>query len=447
MQKFTKQIAVLLLFAALTGCTIQHKQPVEPEEAVVLAPPLTERDEKWIEDINFVKETMYAKHPNPFYSTSKEEFDLYFNKLIDDVPNLEEHVILVELQKIIAKAKDGHMKLDLVSHFLRACPYLFEQYQGELYAIAHSTLEPEWAQGLYQKLVQINGVDIKYIESKLSELWSTDGSAYWQYSDVGIPKLLAMPYVLDAIGVPNTEKYMDYTFADETGQLLTTRLDLVRIDKYNTAEQNTAPAWAGERVSFYAMPTNNKPYEYRYLAEENAIYLIYQQCKDDEEQPFVDFVEKLFQVVQDNQVQKIIVDLRANKGGNSSVINPLFNKLVQWPKFQDTPNQLIVLIGKNTFSAGVDAVQNLSRLSCATVAGSPTGGDIASFGNIEIVTLPNCKASFIYTTKYFSGGKKISETGTVPKHYNAYLPDVYIENTIESYKQGRDLVLEWALEQ
>ncbi len=137
-----------------------------------------------------------------------------------------------------------------------------------------------------------------------------------------------------------------------------------------------------------------------------------------------------------NGYEKVVVDLRYNSGGDSSVWWPLLDALELRQKEQGFP--VYTLIGADTFSSGIiDALESRERLS-ATLIGSPTGGSVNGYGELESFTLPHMPITVSYSTKYFE---------LVPGYEGSSLvPDILVETTLADYLAGRDTVVEAVLE-
>ena len=75
-----------------------------------------------------------------------------------------------------------------------------------------------------------------------------------------------------------------------------------------------------------------KPYYgYEYLEDTHTLYIQYNRCAEDPNESFASFTNKLFTFADAHPVQRVIVDLRFNGGGNSSVVQPLLDGLKARP--------------------------------------------------------------------------------------------------------------------
>lgn len=72
-------------------------------------------------------------------------------------------------------------------------------------------------------------------------------------------------------------------------------------------------------------------YWYKYLSETHTLYIQYSKCRNEPDNPFVNFTRDLFAFADTQSVQRVIVDLRFNMGGNSDILQPLVAGLKSRP--------------------------------------------------------------------------------------------------------------------
>ena len=181
-------------------------------------------------------------------------------------------------------------------------------------------------------------------------------------------------------------------------------------------------------------------YWYEYLPDSRALYIQYSKCQDNPKKSFKEFVGDVFRFVDSlhgpDEVERVIVDLRFNSGGDSSVIDPLIEGLQSRPRLTAS-GRLYALIGRETFSSGMMAAVQLRRDLYAILMGEPTGSPPNEYGEVKRFTLPNSKIIVRYTTKYFRLLKNSNP--------EAVEPDVLIQRSIADFLSGHDQVLEAAI--
>ena len=135
-------------------------------------------------------------------------------------------------------------------------------------------------------------------------------------------------------------------------------------------------------------------------------------------------------------IERVIVDVRQNYGGEIGTDQPLLDVLV--PYGQANPGRLDVIIGRNTFSAASLFVAALQRDAGARIVGEPMGGATAFWGDTGTVSLPYSKlAVFVSDSTY-----RDPATTTEPLSLE---PDLAAPMASADYFGDRDPALEAAL--
>jgi hypothetical protein len=144
-----------------------------------------------------------------------------------------------------------------------------------------------------------------------------------------------------------------------------------------------------------------------------------------------DLAEQLRRLARRPGVERIVVDLRHNPGGNNTTYAPLLEELV-------AVDDLVVLIGRTTFSAAANLIAELEQRADPTLVGEPSGGSPNLYGDTIAVALPEAGLSAQIAAVYW----ELADPGD-PRV--AFEPDVPVELTSADFLAGRDPVLSAAL--
>lgn len=203
------------------------------------------------------------------------------------------------------------------------------------------------------------------------------------------------------------------------------------------------------------------------------------QCRPDKH--YRDSLAAFFAAVAESGVSRVAIDLRANSGGNSQVVNE-FMRYIDVPDFKDysaeirvsaastaqrgdygmgpgfhshppqvsvnerhtTPppfaGELFVLTSAQTLSSGSWFAVVLADNDLATVVGEPTGSAPSAFGDILTFTLPESGLSFTLSHKRFLRPNAAADPATQLE------PDVRIPVLGRHLVDGSDPVLEYLRE-
>jgi tetratricopeptide (TPR) repeat protein len=136
-------------------------------------------------------------------------------------------------------------------------------------------------------------------------------------------------------------------------------------------------------------------------------------------------------------VERVVLDIRTNGGGNNFLNRFLVKEIIRRPQL-DTPNRFFVLIGRGVFSAAQNLVNELDFYTNATFVGEPTGNAPNQYGDARLLELPNSKLRIFVSSLYWQGHSAM-DTRTW------FTPDIFVEMTSADYRAKRDPILETAL--
>ena len=133
-------------------------------------------------------------------------------------------------------------------------------------------------------------------------------------------------------------------------------------------------------------------------------------------------------------LERLVVDLRHNGGGDSEVLRPLLAGLGRRPEWRGP--RVVALIGNATYSSAMMNALVLRRDLGAVLVGEPTGQRPNSFGEVRSFRLPFSGLRVGCSTRRF----RLVE-GDPP----SLEPDVEVPTTFDDLYHGRDPVLERVL--
>ncbi len=171
------------------------------------------------------------------------------------------------------------------------------------------------------------------------------------------------------------------------------------------------------------------PYDYKIL-EGNILYLRYAKCFDDKEYPFNLMVEDISKKIQKKHIERYILDVRGNTGGNSEILNP-FQQLVAEKNMKGC-----VLIDNGVFSSGRFAVARFKKHLNAILIGQPTGGATKSYGYTKPLEVED---------KKFSASIRLWDFSDAFGYEGAIKPDIFVKESIEDIQKQSDVVLDKAV--
>lgn len=345
-----------------------------------------------------------------------ENMDAIINNL-DKFKNDDE--VKVEFSKALASIKQLHTKLELGNENI--LPFLLYMSENKLYVI--DTL-PQYSDYIFSEIVDINNHPVDLISEDLKQIVSVDNEAGYR---VVIPSNIIRYSMLHGLGIINSEDTEIPITFKVGGKKKTINTSFVY--QGDSSLQLIRPN--AEKYLYLKYGKGN--YEYVYLPNDYVVYVAYNSCEEDPEYSMEEFSHRVARTIQENTVSKVIIDLRNNRGGNSEVISPLLTSLSYIPEIK---NRIIVLIGRHTASSAmINAIQFRSDFN-ATLVGEPANGDPNKPGDLFSYKLQESGTTVSYSTKTFRM-QDSNETSLVP--------NIIIETSIQDLKEGKDPVLDEAL--
>jgi C-terminal processing protease CtpA/Prc len=177
-------------------------------------------------------------------------------------------------------------------------------------------------------------------------------------------------------------------------------------------------------------------YWYRYLPDSRTVYIHYRACAEMKDRPFDAFAAEVLDFIDNQQVDRVTLDLRYNGGGNSAIAQPLIRGLSQRDEFAEE-GRLFVIIGRRTFSSALLNSLDLRDNTGALFVGEDTGGKPNHFGEVGFFVLKGCGAIVTYSKKHF-----VRYETDEP----SLSPDIEVDISFSDYIACRDPVLQTILD-
>lgn len=390
--------------------------------------PAASRAERWRTDLDYFRAEFPRRHVAPFHKIGQREFEVSVERLKRRVDDLSDGAVAAELQRIVVSIGDGHTSLGADAKF-RRLPLFFSEIGGEVLIVAAA--EP-YLDLIGKRVTRVGQTATPEVLRRLTPFLVHENAASLSDrfgSGLRTPELLMAAGIADAADPQLEAVGPDGKPATVTVKSLTAE-DAQKLAYVTVYKQfNIKPPLRQEQETRF--------YWFKYLPEEKAIYVNYRVCRDMPDLSFREFTRQLFAVADEHPEARLIVDLRANQGGSSSVILPLIQALIDRPRFR-AAGSVTALIGRTTFSSGYLAAVDLKRQAGATLIGGPTGQRPNHYGEVRNFTLPHSELPVFYSTKFLKTGDDDRES---------LLPDIPVALRVDAFLAGRDLVLERALAQ
>ena len=405
--------------------------------SLLAAPALpAQSTDDWREDLRVLSTEIPKRHPNAFAKIAREQWDSAVKSLDARLPQLKRHEVIVEFMRIVAMVGDGHTAFapepDERVGFHRFPIQLYDFHDG-LYIISADSAH---ADIVGAKVITIGPSSSQAAVHTAGRVISRE-SPNWIRARAA--SLLAIPEVLAALGLGRDTLTADF------GVEINGKPRMVTLVGTGSAVGNVHMA-AGRQVDVRRTARGEDPLWQRMpglawwfrITPDKQLYINYRAGA-----PFSDgesnehFFRRAFAAGDSARVERVILDIRNNGGGNNFMNRNVVKEIIRRPGI-DQPDKLLVLIGRGVFSAAQNLVNELDYYTNATFVGEPTGNAPNQFGDARPLELPRSRF-VVQVSSLLWQSHRASDNRTW------FTPDYYAEMSSEDYRTKRDPVLETAL--
>ena len=349
---------------------------------------------QWREDLAYLARELPRRHKNLFHTMRREQFDSALAVLDRKLPTLARHQVIVELARIIARVGDGHTNVAPTRDpriGFHTYPVKLYFFKDGLFVRSASREQVDLVGG---KVLRIGRLTTSQAYEAARELIGRDNEMNARFF---APFLLVMPEILHAIGaIDDPESAPLLLEQDGARTVAVLRPSGLAAMTPSDTDVSWAPeaGWVdmrgvdGPRTPLWLRGDPRDHLRFEYLPESRTAYVQFNKVGDEPEETIAAFAGRLRAFVDSAAVDRVVLDLRLNRGGDGTLNQPLLLSLIRSPKLEG-PGRLFVLIGRSTFSAAQFLVHNLEEYTDAVFVGEPTAGKPNSYGDSRRITLPN----------------------------------------------------------
>jgi tetratricopeptide (TPR) repeat protein len=394
--------------------------------AVVDATKLSRAD-GWQFDLKLLVREIKRVHYRPFGKISEADFDAQVNQLGDEISKLTDDQVRVRLMKLVCLVGDGHTTMEFRHAFDksgRAVPVAFFRFEEGLFV---TRADPRFGGLAGAQVLEVAGHSIGDTLQALNGVVAKDNSMglLWQG-----PIFLRYPWIARGLGLSQAKSglLLRVRKLDGTEEQLT-----LPEDAASPRDTWVTPLPAGAPLPLY-LKRQGDAYWFEYLDSARLVYFQYNRVQNDGKESIAKFSGRLFDFIEHHEVQKVVIDMRWNNGGNNFLNAPILEGLIRCTKINQ-PGRLFVIVGRNTFSAAMCGATQIERYTKAIMVGEPTGSSPNFIGETVIVRLPYSRMTASISDLYWEN--------SVAMDYRTWIaPRIYTPPTFAAYRAGRDPALE-----
>ena len=445
MNSLTKRgMALFFLLAAVTGNAVAQSSPAPGS-----IPERTLSADQFREGVRLVHTKMIERAPRPYRAFSRAEIEAEVARLAARTAPASEAEVFIALSRLIGMMRDGHSWISLddsTQLFSRSVPLRFWHFSDGIHVRAAA---PQYAALVGARVAAINGEPIVSAWEKI-----LDGVGGGGQIAAGRAVVYAgMPEFLRALGIGQNDDAIQFTLELANGREEILAVPARRYSTYSEAFYaangwTTPEGWiepdGADRAPWFARREEAFWYEFR--PETRTVYAQFNVATTDPEHPwdpvndsFRPMLREMFERVKGNDVDRLVIDLRNNHGGNSALWQPLVHGIIRTEKLYE-PGRLFVIIGRLTESAAVAWATRIEANSRAVFVGEPTATP-PNFANDpagprrERYNVPGSAINFRVANSMEQWSVDTDERAAIH-------PDVPVALSWDDFAAGRDPVME-----
>lgn len=349
-------------------------------------------------------------------------------------------VLLVELSRALDLARDGHCGIypsDRFADIFDTFPVRFRPFPDGLYVIAAAEELRPLVGG---RVRSFGGVDA-------AEALRRFYAASYHDNRPGklqlVEEYLRMPRIHHVLGTAPTPNDIALEIEAADGQRRFYRLgDHARATtsfEIGPPRRPLPEGWVGvardggERVPLWQRDLG-RAYWFAPHAATSSIYVQLVKTFEDEEASIPDFAREFAEAVAAPDIERVIIDLRNNRGGDHSLTLPLFHEILRARKL-GALGGIFVLTSPYTNSAAVTFASMLEKHTNAIFVGEPTAAPPGYNAEAEVFHLPHSRFE-VELSRY-------RWVNSDPRDRRRWMhPDIEAPMTFAAYASSRDPAFE-----
>ena len=386
---------------------------------------------QWQADVRFLGDELAKQHRNAFHRMKRDEYEAAVKTLYDRVPSLSEDEILVGMMRIVAMIKDGHTNIIPRSYFRSGIfPVKFYVFSDGIFI---QKAAPEYAELVGARVIKIGDMSAE-------DAFKAVGTAAFADNEMGLkniaPVMLSVPEILAGFKV-NGDKQKLSLVLETAGKQKTFEVRATgTLDTLLQPQPTWIDAVSKANAPLYLKDPANL-YWFEYLKDKKLVYVQHNGIANKPDEPVADFYKRVMAFVEANPVDKFVLDLRFNGGGNNVLNRQVVIELIK-SKINER-GKLFVISGRQTFSAAQNLVNQIEKYTNAIFVGEPTAAHPNHYGDSRPFTLPNSKMTVRASTLWWQD--------LDPRDARFWTaPEIAADISSEDYRNGRDPALQSVLE-
>ncbi|MCH7548814.1 MAG: hypothetical protein IH969_04635 [Candidatus Krumholzibacteriota bacterium] len=395
------------------------------------------RVDGWNVDLDYLHRRMEETHYDLYRNISREEWARGLDRIRASVSQKEDHEIIVDLMALFARIGDGHTGVVPPIGGMPERPSVraLEQWHAipvDFYIFTDGlfvrSAESRYASVVGKRVKRVGKLSAADALERCASVTQRDNTQQIKWI---APRWMSAVEVLHGLGIIENRDHVDLVVADAEGQEEKVRIEPVPFDRNMMSRNFAEPVTMIEGPTPMYLRDREQNYWYEYLEDERLVYFQFNAVmNEDEGESLADFSARLFDFINKNEVDALVIDVRLNHGGNNFLVAPIIDAVVRTNKINEK-GKLFMIIGRETFSACQNFTNRMQRETEVMFVGEPTGSSPNFVGEGNPIWLPWSGLTVRGSSRYWQDS--VSEDA---RPWVA--PDLVAELSSQDYRLGHD---------
>ncbi len=380
------------------------------------------------QDIESLIAQLEQVHPDPYHGTARRSFRAAADALAAEANSLRADEFLVGVMRLVgllgARGREGHSGVWPWDNAVHRLPLRLWEFPEGLFITGGAE---QYSDLVGARISHVDGMPVDQVLARLEPLIPRDNPTTVLMHR---PIFFVCAEVLSGLGIAKRPDVVTLRAVKPGGAMVDVDVGAVDARTFDALVDGwewILPDVAGS----VSLGHRDQPYHVEYLATRRAVYFQYNAVQPSG----AALASALRQAIQGRRVDRVVLDLRDNHGGDNTTYRAFVDYLTG-PEV-DRPGRLWVLAGRLTFSAaGNFAAELADGADHEVFVGEPTGGSPNQFGDHTTIRLPHTGITVTSATEWV----QVSQDDRL-----ATGPDLAVAYRAGAYFAGRDPVLEVAL--
>ncbi len=347
---------------------------------------------EWQSDLRFLQQAVHSDYSNLFYNISAQDWDKAVDNFYQQIPAMDKYEIVAGFVKLVASFHVGHTRINIGELLhnpgelqLHSYPYQLYEFNDGVYI---QRTDKKYEEAVGGKVLKIGNMKIDDAIEAISPLVQYENEQGLQGNSMFY---LTISEFLKTQGIAGSKDEVSITYL-KNGKEETTVFSAGSYNILNSMTGlETLPGWTEARKPDELPLWQKDPSSFRYmeyLPDTKTLYVRHSVVYDDSDKTIKLFFSNMTDFINSNDVEKLILDLRMNGGGNNYLNKPVITSIIKSEKINQK-GKFYCIIGRRTFSAAQNLVNELENYTEVIFVGEPTSENVNFYGDTKNERLPN----------------------------------------------------------